>query len=386
MIGATNKKALRERKRMESMVVYLQARADKLAIMFRGMDSDHNGSISRGEFKVLINQIDPKASLEDCEKLFNMVDGNSDGKIVFNEFVENLVCADFSSNLGKSMLGNHPRSSTFPAPSNRSRSVLGTVCQADAQPLDESRSQSALDGAVSRRSMQPPKLYHGSGSRAGVYDDGFLRTLVDGPPEKVWYDDRDWAKVRPPLTIGKTRFGADQHGAAASSASVGRYYKDTMGITKPVQGTPWASDGTEEWRRDCKQSWKEPIHCDLSHSKTFEQHARLHHARRNKMWHRLQEIEAKRIEVNEKRFGVYDARLASMQKQRARYYGEVERVEAENQKMMSHNGKMIVKAPASLEANGYNTMKCLQPGGIFQGEPLVPRMSGMNGPRGLFPL
>lgn len=42
-----------------------------------------------------------------------------------------------------------------------------------------------------------PKVFHGVGPKAHIYDDGFLRTLVDSPVRKVWSDDRDWRHQNP---------------------------------------------------------------------------------------------------------------------------------------------------------------------------------------------
>ena len=85
-----------------------------------------------------------------------------------------------------------------------------------------------------------------------------------------------------------------------------------------VQGTPWASDGTAEWRRDTKQSYKEPIHHDLSMAKTLEQHKRLRSARMAHMWQRCREVEDKCKALNDTRLATFDARLDFIKSQRAR--------------------------------------------------------------------
>jgi len=366
MVAVTNKVKNRERIQMQNMVEYLSARATKLVTMFRALDDNKDGAISRKEFDRLIVAVDPVATDDDCDKLFSRVDRNKDGSIVFDEFVQNLVNAD---------VGGIPSDSKS-AP--RSKSALGKVKKSKAP--STIRSQSVMETGA--KTMPQPKMFHGVGARAEMYDDGFLRTLVEGPRDKIWTDDRDWRKVRPPLTLSKTRYGCDHHTGHASSATLGAYYHDTSGLTVPLKGTPWACDGTEEWSRDCKQSYKTPIHRDLSMAKTMEQHSRLRSARLSNMWKRVQDVEAKCIAVNEQRLATFDARIDFIQQTRSRYFDLLAAEDAKVQRRLSKNGKKMVPPPSCVQANGYGTLRCLQP--TADGH-MVKRLPGMAGPRGIFP-
>jgi hypothetical protein len=89
----------------------------------------------------------------------------------------------------------------------RSQSVMsglltsGKTSQRGQQGMDSRRSHTTAppENANVLKPVANPKRFRGTGHKAEMFDDGFLRLLVgEGLPDKVWCDDRDWRKVRPP--------------------------------------------------------------------------------------------------------------------------------------------------------------------------------------------
>jgi len=255
--------------------------------------------------------------------------------------------------------------------------------------MDSKRSHSTAppENANVLKPVANPKRFRGTGHKAEMFDDGFLRLLVgEGLPDKVWCDDRDWRKVRPPPGENSGRFGMGVHNAHAGTSSLHGYYHDTSIITEPLKGTPWYAEGTEEWKRDTKMHYANRVHMDLSTQKGDQQADRLRQHRLRNMWTRVREVEDRCKTLNETRMTTYDARLAFMNSQRKRYNDNVAKEDAQVIARLQKNGRALVPLPSALEANGYPTMKCLQPGGLLADPDAMPkRIPGMKGPRGIFP-
>jgi hypothetical protein len=176
------------------------------------------------------------------------------------------------------------------------------------------------------------------------------------------------------------------HNAHAGTSSLHGYYHDTSIITEPLKGTPWYAEGTEEWKRDTKMHYANRVHMDLSTQKGDQQADRLRQHRLRNMWTRVREVEDRCKTLNETRMTTYDARLAFMNSQRKRYNDNVAKEDAQVIARLQKNGRALVPLPSALEANGYPTMKCLQPGGLLADPDAMPkRIPGMKGPRGIFP-
>ena len=95
---------------------------------------------------------------EDCDRLFKRVDENADGRIVFEEFVDNLVNADVWG--------------IMPAESSRSKSVMEGEL---AKPSMSRRSQSVLGGPAPGKAIPSfdstcTGLWLGRGGECVVHD------------------------------------------------------------------------------------------------------------------------------------------------------------------------------------------------------------------------
>lgn len=205
-------------------------------------------------------------------------------------------------------------------------------------------------------SSTQPQLQHGRGERSQVFDDGMLRTLLTaGTQQKVWFDDRDWSKVRP--VMGSTRLGTDHHTSHAATAALAAHFHSTLHLTQPEANTPWAAQGTSEWRREAKQ------HKDITVAATTGQHHALQQARLAHMWRRSQEVEARFRQRHDQSMQRYDAKVALMSNRRIAYEDQIA-LRSECEKNRSRlSGRKAVQAPIAVGANGYQTYKCTNPGG-----------------------
>ena len=62
-------------------------RVEEIEELFEQNDTDGNGDIDFGEFKVLVAELDPLMSQASLEVGFRDIDTNKDGRINFDEFL-----------------------------------------------------------------------------------------------------------------------------------------------------------------------------------------------------------------------------------------------------------------------------------------------------------
>jgi len=243
------------------MMAFLAARTDRLSAAFRRIDVDKSGTIDETELSSVLEQVAPDSSPEARKRIFQIVDCTNDGEIEFHEFCDRLAQKDCA--VGPMKVPRRPgppswaQTQTVPAAStSRSRSVLKKKSNAP----DSSRSsgaKSAMESrAVATHKPVTPRLQHGRGTNAQVFDDGFLRTTVKSGVEKVWYDSRDWALVQGMDPSPKGRLSASSFNAQAASPCVHSNFHDTLHLTQPVRGSPAFGEGMavshQEWLRGAK--------------------------------------------------------------------------------------------------------------------------------------
>ena len=66
---------------------------DRVQAVFDFIDTDEDGVIRQKEFVAAMELLEDSATMIDFEKLFNSLDGNSDGELTVMEFKECFRCA-----------------------------------------------------------------------------------------------------------------------------------------------------------------------------------------------------------------------------------------------------------------------------------------------------
>jgi calcium-binding protein CML len=75
------------------------------AEVYRIFDKDHNGSLSRPELLMGLNELGFFPNTQEWKHILSKVDINRDGRVTFNEFTQALVMADYDKNLDNKALG-----------------------------------------------------------------------------------------------------------------------------------------------------------------------------------------------------------------------------------------------------------------------------------------
>ena len=162
----------------------------------------------RQELDTILQVVHPASTPEQRSEIFKAADYDGDGELEFHEFMDRLVVKSHSKEVKRmpvrptSLFGR-----TMPLPSSRGvgkRLPIGgrSSGACSAMEMRELRHQAVTPRLQQGRGAHPEVAHDGLlvavvsiGVVLQIFDDGLLRTMVSGP-DKVWYDTRDWAKVR----------------------------------------------------------------------------------------------------------------------------------------------------------------------------------------------
>jgi len=365
-MGAVAKAQKDKKAIVADMMSHLTARIDQMSEIFRRIDVNKSGTIDAQELDTILQVVHPEGSPEQRSEIFKAADFDGDGELEFHEFIR-LVTKSHSKKVKKMPL--RPKSlfgRTMLLPSSRGVSQRHRI---------GGRSSGACSAMELRELRHPPvtpRLQHGRGAHAEMFDDGLLRTMVSGGQDKVWYDTRDWAKVQRAADPPVARLSPCKFNAHAASSCVHDNFNDTFSLTQPTKGSAWHADANEQFKADWLRTGKGHKHLTVPGMQAHTDPVMRRAAHLNR---RSKEIEHEFHKQHDTQLQRHDHRIASIARGRVEFQAVVDAHNERGEEVRNCcRKKRLSPIHSGLGGiNGYSTYESLNPGG---GEDFYPSRGG----------